>query len=121
MRILQVKNDHKTHMRKADVQIEKLREVVRKLQAGEEVDVEKALGTGVPEEEAAWEEALKEIEKEERVWNENKRKKREAREQRKKEAEEQERLKQDASPVNKIVEVDTDTAATPPLRNPTFY
>lgn len=112
-------------MRKADLQIEKLREVVRKLQAGEEVDVEKALGTGVPEEEAAWEEALREIEMEEQLWNQNKKTEHEAREQRKREVEEQERLKQDASPVNQSVEmtkvVDTAIPTAQPLKNPIFY
>lgn len=128
IRILQVKNDHQTFSRRADLQIEKLREVVRKLQAGEEVDVEKALGTGVPEEEEAWEQALREIEDEERLWTDNKLKKRERREQRRLEAEEAERQKQDASPVNqssdstKMVEAaGAASSNAPPFKAPGFY
>lgn len=44
------------HTRRSDVRIGLLREVVEKLQAGEEVDVEKALGSGNPEKEAMWDE-----------------------------------------------------------------
>ncbi|KAK5070789.1 hypothetical protein LTR64_007434 [Lithohypha guttulata] len=125
IRIIQVKNEHNTFARKAEIQIEKLREVVRRLQAGEDVDVEKVLGTGVPEEEEAWEEALKEIENEERLWSESKKKKRQQREQRKKEAEEAQQREQDASPVNQIAEpvktTETASSSSPPFRNPTFY
>lgn len=42
-------------MRRSDVRIGLLREVVEKLQKGEEVDVEKVLGTGDAEREAEWE------------------------------------------------------------------
>ena len=52
-----VKNDYATFMRQADVRIGLLREVVEKLQRGEEVDVEQALGTGNPAMEEGWEES----------------------------------------------------------------
>lgn len=45
-----------THTRRSDVRIGLLREVVEKLQNGEQVDVEKALGTGDPDKEAMWDE-----------------------------------------------------------------
>ena len=84
------------------MQIEKLREVVRRLQAGEEVDVEKILGTGVQEEEDAWEEALREIEKEELIWAESKQEKR----ARKRLEQEQQALeqkeKEDANPISSV-------------------
>ena len=40
-----------------------LKEVLEKLQKGEDVDVERALGTGDPKEEKEWEEGEKESEK----------------------------------------------------------
>ena len=54
-----VKNEHATFMRQSDVRIGLLREVVEKLQRGEEVDVEQALGTGDPAREKEWEESKK--------------------------------------------------------------
>ena len=107
IRIIQTKNEAATYSRKADLQIQKLREVIRKLHAGEDVDVEKALGTGIPEEEQAWEDAIKEIEREERLWTEAKQKKREALEQETREDAEHERVKFEASPVNSNLGNDT--------------
>lgn len=52
-----VKNDRATFVRQSDVRIGLLREVVEKLQRGEEVDVEQALGTGDPAREKEWEES----------------------------------------------------------------
>lgn len=52
-----VKNDYATFMRQADVRVGLLREVVEKLQRGEKVDVEQALGTGDPTREEEWEES----------------------------------------------------------------
>lgn len=68
--------------------------------AGEEVDAEKVLGTGVPEEEEAWEQALKEIENEERMWQLSKKEKREQKVRRAAEQEREAQESQDASPVN---------------------
>lgn len=52
-----IRNDFATFTRQADVRIGLLREVVEKLQRGEEVNVEQALGTGNPEMEEGWEES----------------------------------------------------------------
>lgn len=119
IRIISVKNDHATFSRKAELQIDKLREVIRKLQAGEEVDVEKALGTGVPEEEDAWEQALKEIENEERMWSKSRAQKREERAARERQREEEAKEREDASPVN-IVSANTESSK-PPFTSPGFY
>lgn len=126
IRIVQVKNDYATISRRSDLQLEKLREVVRKLQAGEEVDVEKVLGTGVPEEEEAWEEALREIQEEERVWTESKRQKRERKRLEKEQAEQEAREREDACPVNAAKDHATTNAAptsssNPPYAAPGFY
>lgn len=110
------------------MQIEKLREVIRKLQAGEEVDVEKALGTGVPEEEQAWEDALREIEEEERLWTEAQQRKRDELERQHQKAAKEEQLQQDASPISEINDLaKTDLnnrpsqTTPPPFRPPGFY
>ncbi|GAB1320719.1 hypothetical protein MFIFM68171_10929 [Madurella fahalii] len=63
IQMIALKRDFATFMRRSDVRIGLLREVVEKLQKGEEVDVEKVLGTGNPEKELEWEEVLKEIER----------------------------------------------------------
>jgi hypothetical protein len=93
IRIIQVQNEYTTFVRKADLKIAKLREVVEKLQRGEEVDVEKTLGTGDETQEKEWEEALREIEAEDRVWQTRRQRYREN--QRRREEE-----KREASPVN---------------------
>lgn len=53
--MIALRKDFATFMRQSDVRIGLLREVVEKLQRGEEVDVEKALGTGDAEKELEWE------------------------------------------------------------------
>lgn len=99
IRILQLQNEFKTFMRRAELKIGKLREVVEALQRGEEIDVEKALGSGDEIQEREWEEALKEIEAEDRVWQTNRQKRKDdsarAREEAAREANEN-----TASPVN---------------------
>ena len=68
IRIIQAQNDFQTYMRKADVQIGKLKEVVDALLRGEEVDIEKALGAADEAQELDWEEALRELEQEDQSW-----------------------------------------------------
>ncbi|KAF6817177.1 hypothetical protein CSOJ01_02597 [Colletotrichum sojae] len=62
--MLSTKQSFEAFSRQADVRIGVLREVVEKLQRGEKVDVEKALGTGDREKELEWEDVLREIERE---------------------------------------------------------
>jgi Family of unknown function (DUF5321) len=103
IRILQVQNEFNTFMRRAELKIGKLREVVEALQRGEEIDVEKALGTGDETQEREWEEALREIENEDRVWQTNKQKRREAKAKAMEEAAREAR-EDTANPVNKFVD-----------------
>ncbi|KAK4038460.1 hypothetical protein C8A01DRAFT_17447 [Parachaetomium inaequale] len=65
IQMIALRKDFATFMRQSDVRIGLLREVVEKLQRGEEVDVEKALGTGDAEKELEWAKVLREIEREE--------------------------------------------------------
>ena len=117
VRIIGVQNEYNTFMRKAEIKIAKLREVIEKLHKGEEVDVEKVLGTGDETQELEWEEAMREIENEDRLWQTNKRKRQEAKKQ-------QEVEEQEASPINESsnkaygVDMSTDAQARQP---PSFY
>ncbi|KAI1333800.1 hypothetical protein F5Y15DRAFT_325855 [Xylariaceae sp. FL0016] len=63
IQMIALKQDFNTFMRRAEVRIGLLREVVEKLQKGEQVDVEKVLGTGDADKEAAWEELIRKIER----------------------------------------------------------
>ncbi|OJD34439.1 uncharacterized protein BKCO1_2300047 [Diplodia corticola] len=72
---LVLRRDTADFSRKADAKIALLREVLEKVQRGEDVDVERILGTGQAESEREWEEAVKEIEDEERTVQSRKRRK----------------------------------------------
>lgn len=72
--MISLKKRFETYMRQSDVRIGLLREVVEKLQKGEKVDVERVLGTGVPEKEAEWEAVLNELEKEDVARSQKKKK-----------------------------------------------
>ena len=54
--LISLKHEHKDFMRRTENRIDLLREVIERIERGEEdVDVEKLLGTGVESEEKAWE------------------------------------------------------------------
>ncbi|KAK3301926.1 uncharacterized protein B0T15DRAFT_286746 [Chaetomium strumarium] len=72
IQMIALKRDYGNFMRRTDVRIGLLREVVEKLQRGEKVDVEQALGTGDPVRELVWEEVLKDIERGESAKNQQK-------------------------------------------------
>ncbi|KAI1807967.1 hypothetical protein F4811DRAFT_549396 [Daldinia bambusicola] len=69
IQMIMLKKDFEAFMRRSEIRIGTLREVVEKLQKGEEVDVEKALGTGDAEKEKEWEEVLREIERDDILKN----------------------------------------------------
>lgn len=56
IRIIGLQKDFQTQMRRMDAKLELLRRVVEGIQRGEEVDVEKMLGTGDVQKEREWEE-----------------------------------------------------------------
>lgn len=53
--MIALRHEHKNFTLKTNARIAALKEVVEKLQRGEEVDVEKVLGTGDPTRELEWE------------------------------------------------------------------
>ncbi|KAI1661775.1 hypothetical protein F4813DRAFT_172670 [Daldinia decipiens] len=69
IQMIVLKKDFDTFMRRSEVRIGLLREVVEKLQRGEKIDVQKALGAGDVEKEKEWEEVLREIEREDILKN----------------------------------------------------
>lgn len=64
IQMISLRKNFDAFMRRSDVRIGLLREVVERIQNGEDVDVEKALGSGDSEREAGWEDVLREIENE---------------------------------------------------------
>ena len=83
----------------------------------------------MPEEENAWEEALRQIENEERAWQLSKREKREARAKKVAETEKATQEEQGASPLNTIASSEhllkanssSESAVQQPPRAPGFY
>jgi len=61
--------------RRTDAKIGLLKEIVERIQNGEEIDVEGLLGTGDEKREQEWEEVLQEIERDDRAWKESRRSK----------------------------------------------
>ena len=61
--ILALKREMLNFSRKTDAKLTLLRDVLKRVKSGEDVDVEKLLGTGNPEQEKEWEDVMNEIEK----------------------------------------------------------
>jgi hypothetical protein len=59
---LRLKSETARMSYEADAKLALLREVIRRVQSGEEVDIRKELGTGDPVKEKEWEDVLREIE-----------------------------------------------------------
>ncbi|KAK0515724.1 hypothetical protein JMJ35_001758 [Cladonia borealis] len=85
IQMLALRHEYPTSSRKADAKIALLKEVLDKIRRGEEVDVDKVLGTGDEEQEQEWADVIKHIEEEDRAW-EAKDRKREKRRLKKEEA-----------------------------------
>ncbi|KAF2418943.1 hypothetical protein EJ08DRAFT_573387, partial [Tothia fuscella] len=64
---LSLKNEMLAYSRRSEGKIGLLREVIRRVQSGEDVDVEGILGTGDAKAEEEWFDVIKEIEEEERI------------------------------------------------------
>ncbi|KAL7276083.1 hypothetical protein RUND412_000930 [Rhizina undulata] len=76
IQLIALKHSHADNMRRADAKIGVLKEVIQRIQNGEEVDVELMLGTGNEKEEKSWEDVMKEIEEEDARWTAKQRKSR---------------------------------------------
>jgi len=71
--MIALRNEFAAYSRRADAKIGLLREIIERIQKGEEVDVEGLLGTGDKEKEREWEEVLQEIEQEDQAWEQSRR------------------------------------------------
>ncbi|PSN69920.1 hypothetical protein BS50DRAFT_571242 [Corynespora cassiicola Philippines] len=69
---LWLKQERSRDLRRAEAKIGVLREVIERVQRGEDVDVEKVLGSGVEGEEEEWTQVLKDIEEEELLFQSKK-------------------------------------------------
>lgn len=58
MQLLALRNEFTAFSRRADAKIGLLKEVIERVQKGEDVDVKGLLGTGNPEKEKEWEEGV---------------------------------------------------------------
>lgn len=56
IQMIALRNQTERYMRQSSLRIAQLREVVQRIQNGEDVDVERILGTGDPQKETEWEE-----------------------------------------------------------------
>ncbi|KAM0254825.1 hypothetical protein ACHAQJ_006365 [Trichoderma viride] len=65
IQMIALRNQTERYMRQSSLRVAQLREVVQRIQNGEDVDVEKMLGTGDAQKEMEWEEVLQAIERDE--------------------------------------------------------
>lgn len=79
--MLVLKNEYATFSRKADLKIKLLKDVLDRVQRGENVDVEKVLGTGDEEQEEEWRDVIRELEEEDQLWHAKERKQQKRRSQ----------------------------------------
>ncbi|KAM0796496.1 hypothetical protein BDR22DRAFT_882551 [Usnea florida] len=87
IQMLTLKNEYSTFSRKADSKIKLLKEVFDRVQRGENVDVEKILGTGNEEQEQEWRDVIQDIEEESQQWHPKNRRQRKQRLQKEQDAE----------------------------------
>ncbi|RDW71369.1 hypothetical protein BP6252_07932 [Coleophoma cylindrospora] len=75
IQMIALRNDFAAFNRRADAKIGLLKEIIERVQKGEDVDVEGLLGAGDKEKEKEWEEVLLEIEREDEAWERSRRQK----------------------------------------------
>ncbi|KAL8792961.1 MAG: hypothetical protein Q9195_004458 [Heterodermia aff. obscurata] len=69
IQMISLRNDFRSFSRKSEAKISLLKEVIERVQNGEDVDVEGLLGTGDQEKEREWEEVIREIEDADANWD----------------------------------------------------
>ncbi|KAL8902680.1 MAG: hypothetical protein Q9207_004464 [Kuettlingeria erythrocarpa] len=103
--MIALQTEFTTFSRRADAKIGLLKEVIGRVQKGEDVDVKGLLGTGDPEQEREWDqgELIQEVEEEDRLWQAKKRRR---------------KNKEDLIRVKGSKESDVADTASPPARDP---
>ncbi|KAI4132149.1 MAG: hypothetical protein LQ347_002692 [Umbilicaria vellea] len=74
IQMITLRNQTTNFNRNTDAKISLLKEVIGRVQRGEDVDVEGLLGTGDKAKESEWEDVIREIEEEDRLWQAKQRK-----------------------------------------------
>lgn len=78
IQMIALRNERLSFTRKTDAKIALLRETIERVLRGENVDVERVLGTGDPEKEKEWEQVMQELESDNTLWKNKNKNKREA-------------------------------------------
>ncbi|KAG9694092.1 hypothetical protein KCU95_g13587, partial [Aureobasidium melanogenum] len=68
IQMIALRNERQGFTRKTEAKIALLRETIDRVHRGEDVDVERILGTGDPEKEKEWEEVMQELESDNILW-----------------------------------------------------
>ncbi|CAD0090566.1 unnamed protein product [Aureobasidium mustum] len=68
IQMIALRNERQGFTRKTEAKIALLRETIDRVHRGEDVDVERILGTGDPEKEQEWEEVMQELESDNILW-----------------------------------------------------
>ncbi|KAI5197645.1 hypothetical protein E4T39_07209 [Aureobasidium subglaciale] len=68
IQMIALRNERVGFTRKTEAKIVLLRETIERVQRGEDVDVERILGTGDPEKEQEWEQVMQELESDNVLW-----------------------------------------------------
>ncbi|KAF2154798.1 hypothetical protein K461DRAFT_291711 [Myriangium duriaei CBS 260.36] len=68
IQMVSLKTRRLNYKRSTEAKLSLLREVIGRVQKGEDVDVEAMLGTGDPEREKEWEEVMKDLERDVDIW-----------------------------------------------------
>ncbi|KAI5197712.1 hypothetical protein AUEXF2481DRAFT_42825 [Aureobasidium subglaciale EXF-2481] len=68
IQMIALRNERVGFTRKTEAKIALLRETIERVQRGEDVDVERILGTGDPEKEQEWEQVMQELESDNVLW-----------------------------------------------------
>lgn len=73
--MLTMRGQFAKYTQETEEKLELLRGVIRKIKNGEDVDVQAVLGTGNAQKEKEWEEVMKELENEDKLFNETRKSK----------------------------------------------
>ncbi|KAL1311739.1 hypothetical protein AAFC00_001833 [Neodothiora populina] len=69
IQMIALRNERLAFTRRTEAKIALLKETIERVRLGEDVDIERILGTGNPESESEWEEVMKEIEQDDSLWS----------------------------------------------------
>ncbi|CAD0112578.1 unnamed protein product [Aureobasidium uvarum] len=114
IQMIALRNERQGFTRKTEAKIALLRETIDRVHRGEEVDVERVLGTGDPEKEQEWEQVMQELESDNILW-----KKKSPQTQQQDEAQAQ--TQQAANETPKMVSQAPTSEPAPAARRPGFF